>query len=221
MSAEPQVRVVLRPLGSALPLGFLALAAATTLVSALQLGWLRAELGPSVALVLIAFVAPLQLITSVLGFLSRDAVVGTGMGLLAGTWVSVGLVMRANGAGSTDDALGVLLLVASAAMLVPAAGAAAGKLVPCAVLTTTALRFLLTGVYEITAGSTSRHAAAVVGLALGALAFYAALALMLEEAGARPRLPLGRRGAGRSAVSAGAAAQVSGVHHEAGVRRQL
>jgi uncharacterized protein len=37
-----------------------------------------------VALILIAFVFPLQLVASILGFLARDVVAGTGMGVLAG-----------------------------------------------------------------------------------------------------------------------------------------
>jgi hypothetical protein len=55
---EAVTRVVLRPLASPLPLGFLALAAATLLVSALQLGWLALDQQQPVALALIAFVAP-------------------------------------------------------------------------------------------------------------------------------------------------------------------
>jgi hypothetical protein len=38
--------------------------------------------------VVVAFVAPLQLIASLFGFLARDAIAGTGMGILAGTWLS-------------------------------------------------------------------------------------------------------------------------------------
>jgi succinate-acetate transporter protein len=51
-------RIVLRPIGNPLPLGFLALAAATVLVSGLQLGWLATDQGRDVALILIAFVFP-------------------------------------------------------------------------------------------------------------------------------------------------------------------
>ena len=46
-------RVILRPVGNPLPLGFLALAAATLLVSGLQLGWVDSSQGKDVALVLI------------------------------------------------------------------------------------------------------------------------------------------------------------------------
>jgi succinate-acetate transporter protein len=202
-------RVFLRPIGNPLPLGFLALSAATMLVSGLQLGWLEPSQGKDVALVLIAFVFPLQLLTSVVGYLARDVVAGTGMGILAGTWLSVGLVMLTSPAGSTSDALGLFLLVAGLAMLVPATAAASGKLVAVAVLSTTAVRFLCTGMYELTASSTWKHVAGVVGLALFAVAVYAALAMALEEARRHTVLPTGRRGAGTDVVD------------EPGIRPQL
>ena len=99
-------RIFLRPIGNALPLGFLALAGATLLVSGLQLAWLDPSQGKDVALVLVAFVFPLQLTTSVFGYLGRDFVAGTGMGILAGTWLSVGLITLTSAPGATSDALG-------------------------------------------------------------------------------------------------------------------
>jgi succinate-acetate transporter protein len=202
-------RVFLRPIGNPLPLGFLALSAATMLVSGLQLGWLEASQGTDVAFVLIAFVFPLQLVASVFGYLARDAVAGTGMGILSGTWLSVGLVMLTSPAGSTSDALGLFLLVAGLAMLVPATAAASGKLVAVAVLGTTALRFACTGMYELTASKTWEDIAGVVGLALFAIAMYAALAMALEEARRTTVLPTGRRGAATHVVD------------EPGIRPQL
>jgi succinate-acetate transporter protein len=202
-------RVILRPIGNPLPLGFLALAGATLLVSGLQLGWLEPSQGKDVALVLVAFVFPLQLVTSVFGYLGRDVVAGTGMGVLSGTWLSVGLVMLTSPAGSTSDALGLFLLLAGLAMLVPAIAAASGKLVAVAVLGTTALRFACTGMYELTASKTWEDVAGVVGLVLCGVAVYAALAIALEEARRATVLPTGRRGAGLD------------VAHEPGVRSQL
>jgi uncharacterized protein len=200
---------MLRPIGNPLPLGFLALAGATLLVSGLQLGWLSESEGRNVALILIAFVFPLQLVTALFGYLGRDVVAGTGMGILCGTWLSVGLVTLTSPAGSTSDALGLFLLLAAVAMLVPASAAASGKLVAVAVLGTTALRFACTGIYELTASDTWKDIAGVVGLALCAIAVYAALAIALEEARRTTVLPTGRRGAGRD------------VEDEPGIRPQL
>src|SRR5215210_7422350 len=89
---EAAARVVLRPIASPLPLGFLALAAGTLLVSGLQLEWLAPDQGGDVALIVLAFVFPLQLVACVFGFLGRDVVAATGMGLLSGTWLAIALV---------------------------------------------------------------------------------------------------------------------------------
>lgn len=202
-------RVFLRPIGNPLPLGFLALAGATLLVSGLQLGWLDPDQGKDVALVLIAFVFPLQLTTCVFGYLGRDVVAGTGMGILAGAWLSVGLITLTSAPGSTSDALGLFLLVAGVAMLVPATAAASGKLVAMAVLGTTAVRFACTGIYELTASGTWKDIAGVVGLVLLAVAVYAALAMALEEARRQTVLPTGRRSIARD------------VGQEPGIRPQL
>ncbi len=123
--AQHATRIVLRPIGNPLPLGFLALAAGTLLVSALQLEWLQPTDGSQVALIIVAFVFPLQLLASVFGYLARDVVAGTGMGLLSGTWLSIGLVKLTSEPGATSDALGLFLLLAATAMLVPAAAAQA------------------------------------------------------------------------------------------------
>jgi uncharacterized protein len=206
---SPPERVMLRPIGNPLPLGFLALAGGTLLVSGLQLGWLSDSQGQDVALILIAFVFPLQLVAAVFGFLGRDVVAGTGMGILCGTWLSIGVVTLTSAPGSTSDALGLFLLLAAVAMLVPTAAAASGKLVAVAVLATTALRFACTGIYQLSASDTWKDVAGVVGLALCAIAVYAALAVALEDARRTTVLPTGRRGAGRD------------VEEEAGIRPQL
>jgi succinate-acetate transporter protein len=188
------VTVFIRPVANPLPLGVLALGAATLLVSGLQLEWLEPTDGAQVGMILVAFVFPLQLVVSVFAFLTRDVVAGTGMGILAGTWVSAGLVLLTGAPGSTSDALGLLLLFAAAAMLVPAAAASTGKLVAFAVLATTALRFAVTGAYELTTADGWKTAAGVVGLVLCVLAVYAALAMALEDVLDRTVLPIGRRG---------------------------
>jgi succinate-acetate transporter protein len=102
VSVDRATRIMLRPIGNPLPLGFLALAAATLVVSGLQLEWLAPADGRDVALILIAFVFPLQLVTSVFGYLARDVVAGTGMGVLAGAWLSIGLVMLTSPPGSVS-----------------------------------------------------------------------------------------------------------------------
>jgi succinate-acetate transporter protein len=220
-TVQHAARIMLRPIANPLPLGFLALAGGTLVVSGLQLGWLAKDQGQDVALILIAFVFPLQLLASVFGHLARDVVAGTGMGLLSGTWLSVGLVMLTSPAGSTSDALGLFLLLASVAMLVPATAASAGKLVPAAVLVTTAVRFATTGLFQLTASDTWKDVAGVVGLVLCALAVYAALAMAIEDARRQTVMPLGRRADGRTSMEGTFDGQLGRIEHEAGVREQL
>ena len=222
MSIAAATRVVLRPIANPLPLGFLALAAGTLLLSGLQLGWLALEQGRDVGLILLAFVFPLQLVASVFGYLARDVVAGTGMGVLSGTWLAIALVtLTAPQPGATSDALGLFLLLAGTAMLVPFAAATTGKLVPAAVLGTTAVRFAVTGLYQLTDASAWKHAAGIVGLLLLAVALYAALALALEDASGATVLPIARRGAGDDALTGGLDEQVAGIQNAPGVRRQL
>jgi succinate-acetate transporter protein len=154
--------------------------------------------GPKLPLILLAFVFPLQFLTSVLGFLARDVVAGTGMGELSGTWLAVALVTLDSPAGSTSDALGLFLLVAALAMLVPVLAATGGKLAAAAVLATTAVRFATSGLGQLTASPTWADAAGVVGLLLCGLALYVALAMALEDARGETQLPLGVAGSAAS-----------------------
>jgi succinate-acetate transporter protein len=218
---ERAARIVLRPIGNPLPLGFLALAAGTVVLSALQLGWLATPEGRDVALILVAFVVPLQLVAAIFGFLARDVVAGTGMGVLAGTWLSIGLVMLTSEPGATSDPLGLLLVMSALAMLVPAAASASGKLVPMTVLLVTSLRFATAGLFQLTDSAAWKDVTGVVGLLLAGIAVYAAAAMALEDAQRRTVLPVGRRGAGRSSLHGNLDAQVERIEREAGVREQL
>ena len=129
---------------------------ATTVFSAVQLGWIPPAEGRIAGITALFATVPLQLLAAVIGF------------------------------------LGVVLLVAGACMLVPAVSAGA-KLVPGAVMALAGVRFAITGVFHLTASVDWKAAAGWIGLALGVLAFYAALALELEGATGRAVLPLGRR----------------------------
>jgi uncharacterized protein len=216
-----RTRVTLRPIAGPLALGFFGLAAATFVMSGLQLGWVDSTEGKQVALCILAFTVPLQFTASLLGFLARDGVAATGMGVLAGIWAVIGLITFSAKPGSTSDALGLFLLVAGVAMWAPASAAFASKLVPALVLSVAGLRFLVTGLYQLTSNEAWEDTAGVIGLVLAAFAIYAAYAAELEDVLKRPVLPLGRRGRGESAVRGTYAEQIANVAHEPGVRQQL
>lgn len=216
---EAVSRVVLRPIASPLALGFLALAGGTLTLSGLQLGW--ADEQHHVGLVLIGFTFPLQLLSSIFGFLARDAVAATGMGLLSGIWLAMGLVLTSTLPGSTSDALGLFLLLGGVAMVIPALGAALSKLTAGLVLGAAAMRFLLGGLHQLTAADGWETAAGLVGLALTVVAVYAALAVELEEVTGRDVLPLGRRGEGVIASEGSLLDQLRRINSEPGVKRPL
>jgi uncharacterized protein len=83
------------------------------------------------------------------------------------------------------------------------------------------VRFGLTGIYELSAAGGWQDVAGVVGLAVVAAAAYTVWALELEDTRDRPVLPTFRRGPAARALTGAPAAQLEGVEHEAGVRRQL
>ncbi|MPZ65299.1 MAG: hypothetical protein GEU83_07185 [Pseudonocardiaceae bacterium] len=220
-TTESMTRIVLRPITSPLALGFLALGGATLVLSGLQLGWYGPGESTAVALALMLFGFPLQLLASIFGFLARDIVAATGMGVLAASWLTAGAVMLLTPPGSTSGALGVLLIFAGIALVIPALAASFGKVVPALVLFTASVRFILTGIHQLSGAPAVEAMAGIMGLALLALALYAALALGLEDVRRKTVLPVLRVGMGREALRGTPAEQVAGVEHEAGVREQL
>src|SRR5204863_840470 len=127
-------------------------------------------------LVLIGFAFLAQLIAGIFSFLGRDGVAATAMVTLALVWLVVGAVLWTSKPGSTSDALGLFLLFGAMAMALLAATAALSKLVPALVFSVASIRFLLTGVYELSSRHGWEDGAGVIGLALFALAMYAAWA---------------------------------------------
>ncbi len=221
ITPEQATRIFLRPIASPFPLGFLGLASATLLLSGQQLGWFMASDHTEVAVVMLAVGAPLLLLASIFGFLARDTLAATGLGVTGATWLLIGLSTLLHSPQHTDRPLGVYLLMAGVAVAIVALPAATLKVVPALVLLLTATRFLLTGVYQLTASDLVKDASAVVGLALVAAAVYAALALELESVQRHTVLPVLRRGMARDAVSGDLADQVTRVEREPGVREQL
>lgn len=220
---DPQhaVRFFLRPLGNPLPLGFVGLAGGTLALAGMQLGWVPTAQSHQVALAILLIAVPLQFISSVLGFLSRDPVAGTGMGTLAVTWLTVSVITFLSPPGSRSAVLGIMLFYLAAAVLISAAIAASGKALAALVLAVTTARLAVTGVYEYFGGTGWQYTAGWLGLALCAIALYAVLAFELEGIRTKTVLPTLRHGLGRRAMTSDALAQVGAVEHEAGIRQQL
>jgi hypothetical protein len=221
LSPETATRIFLRPLATPFPLGFVTLATASLMLAGSELGWFSSADERVVAVVLVAFAFPLQFVSSVFGFLSRDTVAATGFGVQAGAWLVIGIERLLTPPHHPDHALGVFLLAACAWLLICTLGATVGKLAPAAVLVLVSLRYLLTGLYQLTASSSLEHAAGIAGAALVAPAAYVAIALELENVERRTVLPLLRRGRGAEAMQGDLARQARRLEREAGVREQL
>lgn len=205
-----------------MPLGLFGLAAASFVVSGLELSWISPSQRLLVGVVLVTFPVVMQLIASVLSFLSRDGATGSALGVLAVTWLTIGAVfIVSRSPGSTSGALGLVLLVAAAALVLSAATGAMSKLLPAVVLALVGARFAASGIYQLSANENWQDVAGAIGLAVTSLALYAAFALELEGAKSKTVLPLLRRGPGELAIEGSLGDQFEGVESEAGVRKIL
>jgi succinate-acetate transporter protein len=219
--ARDATRIVLRPIASPLPVGFLALFVGSLLVSALQLHWVPAAQRHEVGIGVLAFTVPLQLIACLYGFLCRDVVASTGLGLLAATWAVLGVTALTTPPQAASPGLGILLVVAAGALLVPTVAALNSKVVAAAVLALAAVRFAITGGYELTSAPGWQYASGICGVVVAGLALYAALAAEVDSATRRNLLPLLRPAPGQRAVSGRLTDQTQTLPREAGVRQQL
>lgn len=218
--ADPPVTIMLRPLASPLPIGFFAFAIGSFLFTALELGWIVHTQAPELAVIMVVFVAPLQLIASVLAFWARDNGGATALGLFGMTWGTVGAILLTSPT-ARSTMLGWFLFCMAAVILAFGITSAFGKPVLSVVSGLSCARFAITGYYQIHGGVRWEHISGWLGLPMSAAAFYLALALMIEDTQLQTVLPLGRRGAARSAIESHLRDQVGAIEREAGVRQQL
>jgi uncharacterized protein len=222
---DERAQVVLSPIATPLPLTFVGLLLATLLLSALELGWIAPSDTRLTGWVLLAVPLPLQLIAAVFGFHGRSATAATGSSTLAAAWLGIALALINAHAGAFTPSrpVGMLALGVGAALLVPAASDfRAGSLLPAATMVLAAVRFVLTAVVALTASTALRSVTGVVGLAVAALALYAALALELEDNSIEDTLlPTFRTRESAQALVGPLDLQVDRLEHEAGVRKNL
>ena len=220
-SPELPTRVLLRPVGSALPLGLAGLAIASLLVSGLELSWVSIVDGHQVGMLVLVTAVPLQLVACVFALLARDGAAGSTMAILSATWAAIGLTRLTAMPGAVSTSLGLVLLVAAGVLAGGATGQAMGKLLPGLVVLLAAARFALTGIYELTANGGWQDVSGIVGLVVSGLAGYVVWALEFEAAADRTVLPLMRHGRGAEAMNGNGATPLGDVAHEPGVREQL
>lgn len=218
MSERPPSTIFLRPIGSPLTIGLSGLAIASLVQSGLDLGWIAKTQAVQVGLVLLAVPFVLQLVACVFSYLARDGATGACVGVLSTTWLAIGLIHIVS-PGATSGALGLLLLSAGGVLALSACATFVGKLLAGAVFLTAAVRFALSGIYELSSNSTWQDVSGIVGLVVCGLAAYGVLAFELEGQKRKPVLPTFRRGRGELSVSGGWNGQLDGIEHEAGVRQ--
>jgi succinate-acetate transporter protein len=213
--------VVFKPVGLSAPIGYIGLTAGASVLAAFHFHWIAATQQDSVAVALLAFVVPLQVLAGAYALGARDTQVGTEFLVLAGTWATIGVQLLRAPVGSVSSGLGVLLLVAGIGLLSAFLAALQSRLVPAAVVALAGLHLLGDAAYQFSDSNWVRVLTGIIGLALAAIGLYAAVAMELEEAHGRTVLPLGRRGAGRAAIDGSFAEQTAGIANSPGVRQRL
>lgn len=213
------VRIVLRPIGSPLTIGMSGLAIASLVESGLDLRWVPRSQSVQVGVILLAVPFVLQLLASIFSYLARDGSAGAATGVLATTWLALGLLHISSGSGRPLSSVGLLLSSSGGVLVLSAVVVSSTKPLPGAVFFLAALRFALAGVYQLSAAGAWKSIAGIAGLAVSAAAAYCVLAFELEGQQRRPVLPTLRRGRAALAASDEDATRLDGVNREAGIRQ--
>jgi succinate-acetate transporter protein len=215
---QAMTRIVLRPIGSPLPLGYFTVAIDNVLVSTLQWGLLPAADRRAVALIVLpAFIV--QAIVGLLAFGARDSIAATMMLSFATTWLVDTLVFYLDPPGAAD-ALGIFYIVFAVFLSFMLASAYLKRAL-AAVIAVAFPRFLIAGIGELTGSHALSQAGAVLGFLLAAVAIYTAFSLLLEDSHGHEVLPIGRLGAARQATHGTLAVELHDIERQPGVRRTL
>lgn len=218
---DPPALIILRPLGTALPLGFFSVAVGMVLLGAQGIGWIPPSEQQSLGIFIAAYVFPLEMVASVFAFLARDGLGGAALGLLATSWLAIGLVAITSVPGSTSVASGLFQWGFALVVLVVAGVAVRGKPLITVVLVLVAARAALEGLHQLTGEAVMATAGGVIALTASAVAMYTGAALLIEHAWPSAALPIFRRGEAAAAVSKGNVPSSSSLSDQPGVRGEL
>ncbi|HVV57734.1 MAG TPA: GPR1/FUN34/YaaH family transporter [Gaiellaceae bacterium] len=218
---HPQVRVVVRPYANPMPLGFFAFGIGMFLYAALSAPWVKPAETHTIGLLLAAFVAPIELIATVIAFLARDTASAAALGLFTMSWLSAGLIDLSARPGVLSAGDAFFLIAFSIVVVLLALPAFASKPFIGTLLLVSTARAVLYAVYELGGGPGWDHTSGWLALAIFCIAMYGGLAFLLEDLQGRTVLPIGRRGPAREAIEGGLGTQLTTLADEAGVRRPL
>ena len=218
---KPEVRIVVRPYGTSLALGFFAFGIGMLLLGGMANGWLHPSDRHTVGLLLATFVFPLEFLAAVIAFLARDSFAATGLGLFATSWLALGLANMQASQDAVSRAVGLYEFGFAFVILLLAVAAFAGKPIIAAILLASAVRGALSGVHEWGGPAWAWTVAGWLGVAIFAAAMYGGLAFLIEDERKTDVLPLFRRGSSKESLEDDLDAQLRELADEAGVRKTL
>ena len=212
MAIHPQVRVFVRPYGSAVPLGFFAFGIGMFLYAAYDAEWVKATDAKTIGLIFVAFVGPLEAIAAVIAFLARDTMAGVALGLFTGSWFLTGFATMNAQPGVLDAAQGYLLVAFTIAVLLLSVVAWLGQPLIALLLTVAAARGACSAAYELGAGSGYGRAAGWIALAIFVASIYGGLGFLLEDVTGKSVLPVWRIGSSSDAIEGSLADRKRALH---------
>jgi len=178
-----------RPGATPLPITFLGLAIATTIYAGYETRIVPESDFHLVGWIVVAMPVPMQFLAAVWGLVRGELAAATGSAVLATTWLGIALatIEAAPGAREASKPEGLLLFAAAAGMLISMTTEFVDRsFVAAAVMLTTAVRFVLTGVSGFTGTQGWATTAGVAGFVLAGVAVAGAFTIELRSA-------LGRR----------------------------
>jgi succinate-acetate transporter protein len=213
-------RIMLRPIASALPLGFFSFGLGMLMIGMSAIGVIPVAELKSLGMILVFFVFPLEFLATIFAFLARDTMSATTLGLFTTSWLTLGLMNLTSVPGTRTITSGIYLFGFGGVVIILAVLALKAKAYFSALLTLAFGRMLFNGLYEVGGWLLTYRISGYIALVLAVLAFYGGVALALEDAGHREVLPLFRRGKASEAFN-GYHDQLERLESEPGVRQQL
>jgi hypothetical protein len=220
-AAQAAVRIVVHPYASSLPLGCFSFGIGNVLLSAFLLHWIPVSDTPIFAVMLLAFVAPLELIPCLVAFVSRDTGAATAMGLFAAGWVVQGIELFLANPNTPSPVEGLFLLLLALCLALLAAVTFSGKPLLGILLTVAMLRSIAAGMAQMGVRGPTATIAAILGLVVALFAFYSGFGLMIEDIKGKPIAMTFRRKQAKVAMEGSLREQMNNIANEAGVRKQL
>lgn len=218
--ADIPVQIVLRPYASALPLAAFAFGVGNVMYGAYLLHWIPAAEASLLAVVLLAFVAPLELVPSIMAFITRDGGGATSYAIFGAVWLVEGVSLWLH-APEQNHTTAIFLLCLALCLLLLTIVTFKGKPLLGAILIVAAIR-------TIGAAAIARWDMPMVskltgwtGLLLAALAFYSAFAFLEEDVTGELSPLTFRTGEAKAAMEGSLSEQTKLLESEAGVRKQL